>query len=75
MVKCIDLIPSFWQPPTGYVAPWWEFSHKTNELLLKHGIKYDHSLMHRDFECYYVRRVTVGLKSIIPNLLNIGCMR
>ena len=27
----------------------------TNELLLKHGIKYDHSLMHRDFECYYVR--------------------
>ena len=39
----------------GYVAPWWEFSHVTNELLLKHGIKYDHSLMHRDFECYYVR--------------------
>ena len=27
----------------------------TNVLLLKHGIKYDHSLMHRDFECYYVR--------------------
>src|SRR6266852_2652930 len=41
--------------PTGYVAPWWEFSNVTNELLLKHGIKYDHSLMHRDFEPYYVR--------------------
>jgi len=41
--------------PTGYVAPWWEFSNVTNELLLKHGIKYDHSLMHRDFVPYYVR--------------------
>jgi peptidoglycan/xylan/chitin deacetylase (PgdA/CDA1 family) len=27
----------------------------TNELLLERGIKYDHSLMHRDFEPYYVR--------------------
>ncbi|MEO1200776.1 MAG: polysaccharide deacetylase [Pseudomonadota bacterium] len=41
--------------PTGYVAPWWEFSPVSNELLLKKGIKYDHSLMHRDFTPYYVR--------------------
>jgi len=41
--------------PTGYVAPWWEFSHVTNELLVERGIRYDHSLMHRDFEPYYVR--------------------
>ncbi|WP_433221089.1 polysaccharide deacetylase family protein [Microtetraspora malaysiensis] len=41
--------------PTGYVAPWWEFSPVTNELLLERGITYDHSLMHRDFEPYYVR--------------------
>ncbi len=41
--------------PTGYVAPWWEFSNVTNELLLKKGIKYDHSLMHNDFTPYYVR--------------------
>ena len=41
--------------PTGYVAPWWEFSPVTNEILLDRGIKYDHSLMHRDFEPYYVR--------------------
>ncbi|OBX50994.1 polysaccharide deacetylase family protein [Moraxella nonliquefaciens] len=41
--------------PTGYVAPWWEFSPVTNELLLKKGIKYDHSLMHNDFTPYYVR--------------------
>ena len=56
LVKCIELITRVsGRRPTGYVAPWWEFSHVTNELLLKHGIKYDHSLMHRDFECYYVR--------------------
>ncbi len=36
-------------------ATWWEFSNITNELLLKHGIKYDHSLMHNDFTPYYVR--------------------
>ena len=56
LVKCIDLITQLCgKRPTGYVAPWWECSHITNELLLKHGIKYDHSLMHKDFECYYVR--------------------
>jgi len=54
--RCIELLSSVsGKRPTGYVAPWWEFSHVTNELLLKRGIKYDHSLMHRDFECYYVR--------------------
>jgi hypothetical protein len=37
------------------VAPWWEFSPITNEILLDRGIRYDHSLMHRDFEPYYVR--------------------
>jgi peptidoglycan/xylan/chitin deacetylase (PgdA/CDA1 family) len=56
LVRCIELITELsGRRPTGYVAPWWEFSHVTNELLLKHGIKYDHSLMHKDFECYYVR--------------------
>ena len=56
LVRCIDLVTALTgKRPTGYVAPWWEFSHVTNELLLKHGVKYDHSLMHRDFECYYVR--------------------
>lgn len=53
---CIQLIESAsGRRPTGYVAPWWEFSNVTNELLLERGIKYDHSLMHRDFEPYYVR--------------------
>jgi peptidoglycan/xylan/chitin deacetylase (PgdA/CDA1 family) len=53
---CIRLIENrTGRRPTGYVAPWWEFSPVTNELLLERGIKYDHSLMHRDFEPYYVR--------------------
>lgn len=54
--KSIDLIRKLsGVQPTGYVAPWWEFSNVTNELLLKKGIKYDHSLMHNDFTPYYVR--------------------
>jgi len=54
--RCIDLVTEVTgRRPTGYVAPWWEFSRVSNELLLERGIKYDHSLMHRDFECYYVR--------------------
>ena len=54
--KCIDLVEKLsGSRPTGYVAPWWEFSKVTNELLVKKGIKYDHSLMHNDFHPYYVR--------------------
>jgi peptidoglycan/xylan/chitin deacetylase (PgdA/CDA1 family) len=54
--KCIALVEKLsGRRPTGYVAPWWEFSKVTNELLLKKGLKYDHSLMHNDFHPYYVR--------------------
>ena len=54
--KCIELVTKLaGKRPTGYVAPWWEFSNVTNELLLEKGIKYDHSLMHNDFHPYYVR--------------------
>ena len=54
--KCIDLVTKLsGKRPTGYVAPWWEFSNVSNELLLERGIKYDHSLMHNDFTPYYVR--------------------
>lgn len=54
--RCIDLVTELsGKRPTGYVAPWWEFSPVTNELLLERGIKYDHSLMHNDFHPYYVR--------------------
>src|ERR1051325_2651667 len=37
--KCIDLVTQLsGRRPTGYVAPWWEFSTVTNELLLERGI-------------------------------------
>ena len=56
LLKSIELIKDLTgKKPTGYVAAWWEVSNVTNELLLKHGIKYDHSLMHNDFTPYYVR--------------------
>jgi peptidoglycan/xylan/chitin deacetylase (PgdA/CDA1 family) len=54
--KCIECITALCgKSPRGYVAPWWEFGTKTNELLLAKGIKYDHSLMHNDFHPHYVR--------------------
>ncbi|HEY2221147.1 polysaccharide deacetylase [Actinomycetospora sp.] len=53
---CIQLITDrSGTRPTGYVAPWWEFSGITNELVLDRGLTYDHSLMHDDFTPYYVR--------------------
>ena len=56
MDKCIELIERLsGRRPSGYVAPWWEFSTVTNELLLRKGIKYDHSLMNNDFHPFYVR--------------------
>jgi peptidoglycan/xylan/chitin deacetylase (PgdA/CDA1 family) len=54
--KSIELITKLaGRKPTGYVAPWWEFSNVTNELLIERGIRYDHSLMHHDFQPYRVR--------------------
>lgn len=56
LTKCIGLIEKIsGKRPTGYIAPWWEFSNVTAELLLKHGIEYDQSLMHDDFHPWYVR--------------------
>ena len=56
LVKSIELITKLTgHGPTGYVAPWWEFSTVTDKLLKKYGIKYDHSLMHHDCLPYYVR--------------------
>ena len=44
--RCIELIEKrAGRRPTGYVAPWWEFSPVTNELLLERGITYDHAHM------------------------------
>ena len=55
--KCIGLIEDLsGKRPVGNVAPWWEVSSTTNELLLEYGYKYDHSLHHRDFEPYWARK-------------------
>lgn len=56
LLKSIELIEKLCgKKPRGYVAPWWEFSKVSNELLLKHNILYDNSLMHDDYTPYYVR--------------------
>lgn len=53
---CLELFESrTGERPVGYVAPWWEFSKVTNEILLERGFLYDHSLMHDDHTPYYVR--------------------
>ena len=57
MVKSIELIEQLCgRRPTGYVAPWWEFSPITNELLLKHGFFYESSMMGHDYLPYRARR-------------------
>ncbi len=54
--RCIGLIERHWgRRPVGYVAPWWEVSATSIEILVERGIRYDHSLMHRDATPYYVR--------------------
>jgi peptidoglycan/xylan/chitin deacetylase (PgdA/CDA1 family) len=55
--KSIELVTKLCngKRPTGYAAPWWEFSKVSNEILLERGIKYDHSLMHNDHTPYYIR--------------------
>jgi peptidoglycan/xylan/chitin deacetylase (PgdA/CDA1 family) len=56
LVKSIELIEQVTgQPPQGYVAPWWEMSAVTAELLLKYGFRYDHSQSYDDFSPFYSR--------------------
>jgi peptidoglycan/xylan/chitin deacetylase (PgdA/CDA1 family) len=54
LVRSKEILTSLMgKEPTGYVAPWWELSPNTIDLLQEYGAKYDHSLMHHDFQCYY----------------------
>lgn len=56
LAKCVELVEQFsGKRPRGYVAPWWEMSQATPELLLKYGFTYDHSEAHHDFEPYFAR--------------------
>jgi peptidoglycan/xylan/chitin deacetylase (PgdA/CDA1 family) len=55
--RCVELAEKLvGKRPTGYVAPWWEFSPNTLQLLIDFGFMYDHSLMHHDFVPYYVTK-------------------
>ncbi|PGH16966.1 hypothetical protein AJ79_01350 [Helicocarpus griseus UAMH5409] len=42
------------QIPMGYTAPGWKTSKGLIRILEEHGIIYDHSFMHHDFQPYYV---------------------
>jgi peptidoglycan/xylan/chitin deacetylase (PgdA/CDA1 family) len=54
--KSVELIRAVsGQAPRGYVAPWWEMSASTVDLLLSNGFKYDHSQSYHDFLPYYAR--------------------
>jgi peptidoglycan/xylan/chitin deacetylase (PgdA/CDA1 family) len=56
LVKSVDLIEKFTgRPPRGFVAPWWEMSAVTADLLLKYGFRYDHSQAYGDFLPFYAR--------------------
>jgi peptidoglycan-N-acetylglucosamine deacetylase len=56
LAKSVDLIEKLaGRRPRGYVAPWWEMSAKTAELLGKYGFSYDHSQGYRDFQPFYAR--------------------
>ncbi|MBK5115322.1 MAG: polysaccharide deacetylase [Thermoleophilia bacterium] len=54
--KCVELIEKFsGKRPRGYVAPWWEMSEVTVDLLLEYGFTYDHSQGFDDFTPFYAR--------------------
>ena len=54
--KSIELIEKYsGKKPRGYVAPWWEMSANTAELLLNNGFRYDHSQGYNDFVPFYAR--------------------
>lgn len=56
LVKSIELIEQLTgRRPRGYVAPWWEMSAVTADLLLKYGFRYDHSQSYGDFLPFYAR--------------------
>jgi len=56
LAKSVELVEKVsGKKPRGYVAPWWEMSNSTAELLLKYGFTYDHSQGLDDFTPFYAR--------------------
>ena len=57
LIRSIYLIEQLCgRQPRGYVAPWWEMSERTADLLLENGFRYDHSQNYNDFVPFYARR-------------------
>lgn len=48
------------QTARGYRSPAWDLSPHSIDLLLKHGIQYDSSLMGNDYDCYFARQGDVA---------------
>jgi peptidoglycan-N-acetylglucosamine deacetylase len=44
----------------GYRSPAWDLSPHTIDLLLKHGFRYDSSMMGNDYDCYFARQGDVA---------------
>ena len=56
LARCVELIEKVsGRRPRGYVAPWWEMSESTAELLLAQGFTYDNSQGYHDFLPFYAR--------------------
>ncbi len=56
LARCVELIEGVsGVRPRGYVAPWWEMSESTAELLLSQGFTYDNSQGYHDFLPFYAR--------------------
>ena len=54
--RSIELIEALsGRRPRGYVAPWWEMSGRTAQLLMANGFSYDHSQNYDDFVPFYAR--------------------
>ncbi|CZR58798.1 related to polysaccharide deacetylase family protein [Phialocephala subalpina] len=55
MAKSIEVYKEFTgKHPKGWVAPAWEISPRSMQILQDFGIEYDHSMMHHDCQPYYV---------------------
>src|SRR5665647_811830 len=55
IVKGFEALARIGAKPQGYRSPGFDLSNNTLKLLLKHGIKYDSSLMGNDFYPYHPR--------------------
>jgi peptidoglycan/xylan/chitin deacetylase (PgdA/CDA1 family) len=56
LLHCVDLVEKLsGRRPRGYVAPWWEMSERTADLLIANGFSYDHSQNYHDFLPFYAR--------------------